>query len=131
MSKRPFSELAALVNRASTHPEGLGPLLDSHLETAACLYQLQPDTIEAVRAWAVHSPGAFDAARAQSPAGPIDVVMGECWARDGLQSEPTFVPTSRRWRSFAAWWRPASPASKPPALPTPSTSPSSPTPRRC
>jgi hydroxymethylglutaryl-CoA lyase len=27
---------------------------------------------------------------------PTSVVMGECWARDGLQSEPTFVPTAQK-----------------------------------
>jgi hydroxymethylglutaryl-CoA lyase len=27
---------------------------------------------------------------------PKSVVMGECWARDGLQSEPAFVPTEQK-----------------------------------
>lgn len=27
---------------------------------------------------------------------PSDVIMGECWARDGLQSEPVFVPTEQK-----------------------------------
>src|SRR3954464_7934815 len=27
---------------------------------------------------------------------PKSVVMGECWARDGLQSEPVFLPTAQK-----------------------------------
>ncbi len=32
---------------------------------------------------------------------PTEVVMGECWARDGLQSEPTFVPTEQKVEGIA------------------------------
>lgn len=107
------AELWSFLERASGRPEGLAPLFEGHLESVAALYGAHPFNIEEVRRHladpsrreqvlrVLSGPDAaadFKGAHAKALLGglPAKVVMGECWARDGLQSEPGFVATDHK-----------------------------------
>lgn len=107
------AEHSSFLERAARHPEGLEPLFDGHLESVAALYGAHPFDVEAIRrqlsdpevrrlAMEVFggegTRAAPKGAQARALLGglPRSVVMGECWARDGLQSEPGFVPTDQK-----------------------------------
>jgi len=42
-------DVVELLEVAATHPEGIAPLLEGHLESVAALYQLRPNDVERVR----------------------------------------------------------------------------------
>lgn len=98
------AHLVELLQRAVRHPEGIRPLFDGHLESVASLYGAHPFHVEAVRAQLsdpVVRQATLDLLARDQQVGhvppllrqvPPKVIMGECWARDGLQSEPGLVP---------------------------------------
>jgi hydroxymethylglutaryl-CoA lyase len=118
MDSRLPTELSFVLDGAAQHEQGLQPLFEGQLESVAVIYGAHPFVIErvrealadpAVKRWALeeverkrralatngsHSKALFGAM-------PESVVLGECWARDGLQSEPGFVPTEQKIEMIA------------------------------
>ncbi len=93
MSERPAQDIAELVAQAAGHPEGLDPLLDSHLETAACLYQLHPVKVEAVRAWAAGAPEPLAAAKARAQPSPV---TQHSWRRPAARTPVELLAEAQR-----------------------------------
>ncbi len=108
--KTRLAQLSAVLDSAAKHERGLELVFEGSAETAAIRLTLHPFEIEGARAQladpalkahaeeAVVQRRRAQGSHARSLHGqlPSSVVMGECWARDGLQSEPGFVATAQK-----------------------------------